>query len=148
VPLGLSGESCNVNHSLTAGHQFAAVPQSLRPSPAERAPASAAIFVNKAIRTEEIEMLTKDSIELWGTRRTFADTALLATTTVALMVSLAVAATVVSIGIARADTLGHVAGGDGGPLVLAIFLVFLIAGTGGLTIAAMVRNGRRLRRRD
>ena len=92
-------------------------------------------------------MLTKDSIELWSTRRTFADTALLATTTVALMVSLVVAATVVSIGIARADTLGHVAGGSGGPLALAIFLVFLIAGMGGLT-AARVRNGRRLRRRN
>lgn len=65
-------------------------------------------------------MLTKDSIELWSTRRTFADTALLATTTVALMVSLVVAATVVSIGIARADAFGHVAGGDGGPHLLSL----------------------------
>ena len=53
-------------------------------------------------------MLTKDSIDLSRNRRKFADEALLATTTVALTVSLVVAVTVVSIGMARADTLGHV----------------------------------------
>jgi hypothetical protein len=59
-------------------------------------------------------MLTKDSIDLSRKRRKFADEALLTTTTVALMVSLVVAATVVSIGIARADTLGTFAGNGGG----------------------------------
>jgi hypothetical protein len=67
-------------------------------------------------------MLTKDSIDLSHKRRKFADEALLTTTTVALMVSLVIAATVVSIGMARADTLGHVAGNDSGPLTLLLCL--------------------------
>jgi hypothetical protein len=110
-----------VNLSLTPGHEFAAVRQSLRRSPAEPAPASAAISVNRAIRIpNEIEMLTKDSIDLSRKRRKFADEALLATTTVALMVSLVIAATVVSIGMARAETLGPVAGNGSGRLALAV----------------------------
>jgi hypothetical protein len=64
-------------------------------------------------------MLTKDSIELSHKRRKFADEALIATTAVALTISLLIAATVVSIGIARADTLGHFAGS--GRLALGVF---------------------------
>ena len=92
-------------------------------------------------------MLTKDSIELWSTRRTFADTALLATTTVALMVSLVVAATVVSIGIARADAFGDVAGGNSGRRATAAVLAFPVADMGRLAIAA-IASGWHLRPRN
>lgn len=65
----------------------------------------------------------------------------------ALIVALAVAAVVVSIGIARADTLDHIAGAGGSRLTLALVLAIVIAGMGGLT-AAMVQDGEPPSRRD
>jgi hypothetical protein len=59
-------------------------------------------------------------------------------TTAALAVSLVVAVTAVSIGIARADTLRTITDGDRGPFAAALFLGLLIAGAGGL-IALMAR---------
>jgi hypothetical protein len=69
-------------------------------------------------------MLTRDLIERSRKRHRFADAALVATTTVALTVSLVVAVTVVSIGIARADALGHVARNDGGLMHAATAFLF------------------------
>lgn len=79
-------------------------------------------------------------------RPPFADVALLITTA-GLILSLAVATVTVSIGIARADTLGHVAQSSGGRFAVAVFLGLVIAGMGGLT-AAMVGDGERPQRRD
>jgi hypothetical protein len=62
---------------------------------------------------------------------------------VALVVCTAVAATVVSFGIARADTLAA-APSAGHPFAVALLLGLLLVGTGGLT-ALMMRN---LPRRD
>ncbi|MBI4274648.1 MAG: hypothetical protein HY659_08110 [Rhizobiales bacterium] len=50
----------------------------------------------------------------------------------ALVLSIAVAATAVSIGIARADALGATASDDN-PIALAALIGFIIAGMGGLT---------------
>ncbi len=85
--------------------------------------------------------MTKELIEQSRKRPAFADVALI-TTTIALVVSIAIAATVVSIGIARADTLDHIAQTSGGRFAFAAFLGFVIAGAGGLT-AAMLRDGER-----
>ncbi len=85
--------------------------------------------------------MTKELIEQSRKRPAFADVALI-TTTIALVVSIAIAATVVSIGIARADTFGHIAQGSGGSFAVTAFLGFVIAGVGGLT-AAMLRDGER-----
>jgi uncharacterized membrane protein len=59
--------------------------------------------------------------------------------TVALVVSILVAVTAVSIGIARADT--SIVDKDGGRWALAVFLGLFIAGMGGLT-AFVVRDGK------
>jgi hypothetical protein len=75
-------------------------------------------------------------------RRGFAAAAVVVAT-VALAASLVVAATVVSIGIARADTLGTIAATGNGTVALGAF-VALIAAMAGLT-AAMARIGRRPR---
>ena len=90
--------------------------------------------------------MTNDLIERSRRRPALADPALIVTT-VTLVVSLVVAATAVSIGIARADTLAPIAGSGGGRLALAVFLGLVIAGMGGLT-AAMVHDGERPPRRD
>jgi hypothetical protein len=58
---------------------------------------------------------------------------------VGLVVSLVVAVTAVSIGIARAETLKAVAHGDNGPFAAAVFLGLVMAGMGGLT-ALMARE--------
>lgn len=64
--------------------------------------------------------------------------------TVALAVALVVAATAVSIGVARAQTLSAVGDDDGVPLAIALFLGLLMAGMGGLTaIAAHERRSLR-----
>lgn len=83
--------------------------------------------------------MSRELISQTRTRRAFADVALLVTTA-ALVVSLVVAATVVSIGIARADTLAHVPGSGGGRLAAVAAAALLIAGIGGL-VAAMVSDG-------
>lgn len=65
--------------------------------------------------------------------------------TVALAVALVVAATAVSIGVARAQTLSAVGDDDGAPLAIALFLGLLMAGMGGLTAVA-AHERRSLRR--
>ena len=90
--------------------------------------------------------MTKELIERSRKRHGFADVALLVTTA-ALVVSLVVAATAVSIGIARADTLGSIAESNGGRFALAIVLALVIAGMGGLT-AVVVHDGKNPPRRD
>lgn len=90
--------------------------------------------------------MTKELIERSRKRHEFADVALLVTT-VALVVSLVIAFTAVSIGIARADTLMPFAGSGNARLALSIPLGLLIAGLGGLT-AGLVHGDRFSARRD
>ncbi len=90
--------------------------------------------------------MTKELIERSRHRHSLTDVVLLILT-IALVLSLAVAATVVSIGMARADTLGAIANSNGERLAWAVFLCVVIAGTGGVT-ALMVRDGESPQRRD
>ena len=90
--------------------------------------------------------MTKELIERSVRRRAFADVSLLVLTA-ALVLSLAVAFTAVSIGIARADTLEPFGGSGSGRLALAMLVGIVIAGVGGLT-AALVHNGKFPPRRD
>jgi hypothetical protein len=85
-------------------------------------------------------------IERSRRRHEFADAALIVTT-ITLVVSLVIAATAVSIGIARADTLTPIADGGGGRFALAVLIGLVIAAMGGLT-AAMVRDDRSPRQGD
>ena len=64
----------------------------------------------------------------------------------ALVLCIAVAATAVSIGIARADTLGTAASDDN-PIALATLIGLIIAGMGGL-VAAITAGGERRQQRD
>jgi uncharacterized membrane protein len=75
-----------------------------------------------------------------SSRRAFADVALL-TTAICLVISLAVAITTVSIGIARADTFGA-ASRHGNDTFLGWFFAAVLVGMGALTAAVMrdVRN--------
>ena len=91
-------------------------------------------------------IMTRESIERSRKRHGFADVAMVMTA-VALVLSLAVAFTAVSIGIARADTIVPFGGGDSGRLALAMLVGIVIAGMGGLT-AALVRSDRYPMRRD
>jgi hypothetical protein len=95
--------------------------------------------MNKLIRTRAAAM-TKELIERAHKRHAFADMPLLMLTAT-LVLSLAVAFTVVSIGIARADTLAPFGGSGSGRLALAMLVGVVIAGVGGLT-AALVHNGK------
>jgi hypothetical protein len=88
-------------------------------------------FRTQLIRTRAYVM-TKELIERSRKRHEIADVALLVTT-VTLVVSLVIAFTAVSIGIARADTLIPFAGSGSVRLALSIPLGLLIAGFGGLT---------------
>jgi uncharacterized membrane protein len=90
--------------------------------------------------------MTKQLIERSRQRHEFADVALIITA-VALVVSLVIAFTAVSIGIARADTLVPFGGGGSGRLALAMLAGLVIAAMGGLT-AALVHNGKFPPRRD
>jgi hypothetical protein len=56
--------------------------------------------------------------------------------TLSLAVSLVIAATAVSIGMARAQAFGAAHHSDGAPLALAIFLGLILVGMGGLTAIA------------
>jgi hypothetical protein len=67
--------------------------------------------------------------------------------TIALVVCLAVALTVVSFGMARADTLGAIIDGRDGALAVTTFLALLVAGMGGIT-AAVTRGDARKPDRD
>jgi hypothetical protein len=60
-------------------------------------------------------------------------------TTAALALSTVVAVTAVSIGIARADTIGTIAKSDGAPFAIALFIGLLLSAMGGFT-AMMARN--------
>ena len=82
--------------------------------------------------------MTKELIERSRKRHEFTDAALLVTT-ITLVVSLVIAVTAVSIGIARADTLVPIADSGGGRLALAVLVALVIACMGGFT-AAMVRD--------
>jgi hypothetical protein len=64
-------------------------------------------------------------------------------TTFALALSTAVAATAVSIGIARAEVIDAAAKTDGTPLAIALFLGLLLAGMGVLTVVAANDRARR-----
>ena len=88
--------------------------------------------------------MTKELIERAHRRHAFADVPLLMLAAT-LVLSLAVAFTAVSIGIARADTLAPF--GGSGRLALAMLVGITIAGVGGLT-AALVHNGKFPPRRD
>jgi hypothetical protein len=90
--------------------------------------------------------MTKELIERAGKRHALAD-APLVVLTAALVLSLAIAFTAVSIGIARADTLVPFGGSGSGRLALAMLVGVIIAGMGGLT-AALVHNGKSPPRRD
>jgi hypothetical protein len=54
---------------------------------------------------------------------------------------------VVSIGVARADALGHIAESDSGRYAVGVLMALIIAGMGGLT-AVLVRDGEHPLRRD
>jgi hypothetical protein len=95
--------------------------------------------VNKLIRMRAAAM-TKELIERAHKRHAFAGVPLLMLTAM-LVLSLAVAFTAVSIGIARADTLAPFGGSGSGRLALAMLVGVAIAGVGGLT-AALVHNGK------
>ena len=90
--------------------------------------------------------MTKKLIDRSGQRHAFADVPLIVLA-VSLVLSLVVAFTAVSIGIARADTLVPFGGGGSGRLALAMLVGVVIAGLGGLT-AALVHNDRFPSRRD
>jgi hypothetical protein len=90
--------------------------------------------------------MTKELIERSRKRHAFAGVPLIALAA-ALVVSLVIAFTAVSIGIARADTLVPFGGSGGGRLALAMLVGLIIAGMGGLT-AALVHNDKFPPRRD
>jgi hypothetical protein len=98
-------------------------------------PASARILAITVIRTW-MKTMTKDSIERTRQRHEFADFSVIVTT-VALVVSLVIAATAVSIGIARADTLVPMTDQGGGGFALAVVMALAIAALGGLTAVMM-----------
>ena len=90
--------------------------------------------------------MTKELLERSRQRHGFADAPLIVLTA-ALVLSLVVAFTAVSIGIAHADTLMPFGGGGSGRLALAMLVGVVIAGMGGLT-AAFVHNDKFPPRRD
>ena len=90
--------------------------------------------------------MTKKLIDRSHQRHAFADVPLIVLA-VSLVLSLVVAFTAVSIGIARADTLVPFGGGGSGRLALAMLVGVVIAGLGGLT-AALVHNDTFPSRRD
>lgn len=80
--------------------------------------------------------MTQELIERSRQRHAFAGLPVILIT-LSLAVSLVVAATAVSIGIARADALMPAAGGGNGRLLCVLFVGFVIAGMGGLAAVAM-----------
>jgi len=77
---------------------------------------------------------------LGSERRTMAIAELLAS--IALALSTLVAATVVSVGIARADVVGNVIDNEGGLFAIALLLGLLFIGMGGLTILSLPQHHR------
>jgi hypothetical protein len=90
--------------------------------------------------------MTKELLERSRQRHGFADLPLIVLAA-ALVFSLVVAFTAVSIGIAHAGTLMPFGGGGSGRIVFAIVVGVVIAGMGGLT-AAFVHNEKFPPRRD
>ena len=76
--------------------------------------------------------MTQDLIDRSRRRHTFTDTALFVLIA-ALAIALVVAAIVVSVGMARADTLGQLAASGTGRAWLAVLAGGILAGMGGLT---------------
>ena len=89
--------------------------------------------------------MTPELIERARRRHAFAGLPVILIT-LSLAVSIVIAATAVSIGIARADTLLPASHG-GGRLMFVLFVALVIAGIGGLT-AAMVKTEGHPQRRD
>jgi hypothetical protein len=89
----------------------------------------------QVIRSAGYDM-TRELIERSRRRQAFVDVSLLFTTA-ALVLSVVIAFTAVSIGIARADTLAPFGDVSGGRLAFAVMLGVAIAGMGGLTAAVM-----------
>ncbi len=89
--------------------------------------------------------MTRDLIERSRKRHALADMPLIVTA-LSLVVSLMIAGSVVSVGIARADTLVPIAGGSGGRVAFAVFVGLVIAGMGGLTAAMLGREASPQRR--
>jgi hypothetical protein len=77
---------------------------------------------------------------LGSERRTMAIAELLAS--IALALSTLVAATIVSIGIARADVAGNVIDNESGLFAIALLLGLLFIGMGGLTILSLPHHDR------
>ena len=90
--------------------------------------------------------MTRDLIERSRQRQAFVDVGLVVTAAT-LVLSLVVAFTAVSIGIARADTLAPFGDLDGGRVAFAGIVAVIIAGVSGLT-AAVMRDGAWPARRD
>ena len=90
--------------------------------------------------------MTKELIEHSRRRHAFADVPLIVLAAT-LVLSLVIAFTAVSIGIARADSLVPFGGSGSGRLALAMLVGVVIAGMGGLT-AALVHNDKFPPRRD
>ena len=62
-------------------------------------------------------------------------------TSLALLFSIVIAGTAVSIGIARAGTRNAIVVADNDPVAIAVFLAILFAGMGGITAALALRRG-------
>ena len=97
------------------------------------------MLIEQMIRNR-IENMTKELIERSRKRHEFADLGLIVTA-IALLVSLVIAATAVSIGIARADTLAAIGDSGNGRLELILVVGLVITGIGGLA-AAMTRSAK------
>jgi hypothetical protein len=82
--------------------------------------------------------MIEQSVECSRQRRGLADVPLIVLT-IALLLSLVVAFSAVSVGIARADTLTPFGGGGNGRVALAMLVGLIIGGVGGLT-ALLVRG--------
>ena len=86
--------------------------------------------------------MTRELIERSRRRRGLADVSLIVTA-IALVASLVVAATAVSIGIARADTLGQVAADGSARFAFAVVVTLIVTGAGCVTAAMAPRRQRR-----
>ena len=90
-----------------------------------------------SLRAGEVGFISPTSDHRFATRRR---AAVELVATLALFISLIVAATAVSIGVARAQAFGSVADGDGVSLAVAMFFGFVLAGMGMLTAVLAERR--------
>ena len=89
--------------------------------------------------TDGVGFVSPD-VRTGAAKRRFARAELIAT--IALAVCLVVALTAVSIGMARADTLGIIAETESGRLALAIMLGLIMVGMGGVTALISASSGK------